>query len=209
MKQDIYFHIGLPRTATTWLQQEFFPKLDLKLVLLHKGKPRIPTSGKVLVSYEGLCGDFRYPVQLRYFMLHGIKKLYPNAKIIICIRNKKSFIDSLYHQGVKSGIVWERKKDWLKIRDNRMFNFNKYTADILTLFGVKRCYIYKYNTFKKDKQKVLTDMCKFLNVKMPMNIKDISINKGYYNWKHKFLLGYNFIWDSIKEYIIKRFVIRL
>lgn len=96
MKQnyEIYFHLGLPKTASTFVQYEIFPKLtDIKFYRKHKFKlyknlDKTELSGKYLFSSEK---DRKLAN-----VVDKISKLFPSAKIILVFRRHDDWILSKY-----------------------------------------------------------------------------------------------------------------
>ncbi len=101
MEKEIFFHVGLGKVASTYLQQEVFPKLK-GIHYLHTSKykrsknilPKLD-SPKVLVSREF---DRQFEKEVRWFT-----KTYPEARIIILFRKHDSWIASQYRRHVKNG----------------------------------------------------------------------------------------------------------
>ena len=99
--QDIFFHVGLGKVASTYLQQEFFPKLrsityiptnryrKSKQILAKKGP------GSYLVSREF---DRQFEREVTQFC-----STYPDAKIIVLFRKHSSWIASQYRRYAKNG----------------------------------------------------------------------------------------------------------
>ena len=97
----IYFHVGLGKTGSTYLQVKFFPKL--------KGLQYVPTidykryqkviekskANKILVSREF---DRQLEDEIKKFAA-----LYPEARIIIVLREHDTWIASQYKRFVKNG----------------------------------------------------------------------------------------------------------
>lgn len=106
--QDIFFHVGLGKVASTYLQHEFFPKLESieyiptnryrksKQILARKGP------GKYLVSREF---DRQFEREVTKFCTS-----YPDAKIIVIFRNHSSWIASQYRRYAKNGFHWGFEK---------------------------------------------------------------------------------------------------
>jgi hypothetical protein len=103
MNKEVFFHVGLGKTGTTYLQYRVFPKLkgisyiqrtryrDFKYVRpIERGDP-----GKYLVSNEF---DRQLEREAR-----NIHSRYPQAKIIIVLRRQDSWIASQYRRVVKNG----------------------------------------------------------------------------------------------------------
>lgn len=103
-EQEIYFHVGLGKVASTYLQHEFFPKLQSidyiptnryrksKKILAQMG------SGKYLVSREF---DRQFEREVTSFCAE-----YPDTKIIIIFRRHGSWIASQYRRYAKNGFHW-------------------------------------------------------------------------------------------------------
>ncbi len=132
-------HVGYPKTATTFLQQQLFPAIpansyrilnynesrDLLAVIAQKDpldyaadsiKERLRelnASEPVLASYEGLTGIGFFN---KHFRSHAPNQLKAAGfdRIIITIRNQPAMLDSLYRQYIQSGGVVPYKKaiDW-------------------------------------------------------------------------------------------------
>ncbi len=101
MNKEIFFHVGLSKTASTYLQNKFFNKLrGINYIGNHnyKNYKKIIDSSdekKILVSREF---DRQFNEQLQKFA-----KYYPQAKIIMVLRRQDSWIASQYRRFVKNG----------------------------------------------------------------------------------------------------------
>ncbi len=101
MEQEVYFHVGLSKTASTYLQNRFFNKLrGINYIGNHNYKNyvqilRESNDDKVLVSREF---DRQFDVEVERFA-----GLYPNAKVIIVLRRHDSWLASQYKRYVKNG----------------------------------------------------------------------------------------------------------
>lgn len=105
---EIFFHVGLGKVASTYLQHRVFPKL--------KGIQYIPTNrykkskriiqgnptGKYLVSREF---DRQLEREVAWFT-----ETYPQSKVIIIFRRHDSWIASQYRRYVKNGWHWDFSK---------------------------------------------------------------------------------------------------
>ncbi|TXB62623.1 sulfotransferase family protein [Phaeodactylibacter luteus] len=98
---EIYFHVGLGKVASTYLQHRFFPKLKhiyyiptnryrKSLDIIGKGK-----YGRYFVSREF---DQQLEEEVRWF-----SSRYPQARPIIIFRRHDSWIASQYRRYVKNG----------------------------------------------------------------------------------------------------------
>jgi hypothetical protein len=100
--KEIFFHVGLGKTGTTYLQYELFPKLKGIHYIQrtrYQHAPEIIARGehnRYLVSREF---DQQLPVEVAKFSSH-----FPHAKVIIVLRRHDSWIASQYRRFAKNGI---------------------------------------------------------------------------------------------------------
>jgi hypothetical protein len=100
-EKQIFFHVGLAKTASTWLQLKVFPKFRgiyyVKNTWYHRYASIINRSQhpKVLVSREF---DRQLEREVSRFAA-----LYPHARPIIVLRRHDSWIASQYRRRVKNG----------------------------------------------------------------------------------------------------------
>ena len=98
---EIFFHIGLGKTATTYLQYEFFPKLQgiyyIQRTLYRKYQEVIAKTGQ---SRYFVSREFDQQLETE---VDKIAAAYPNAKIIIVLRRQDGWIASQYRRYVKNG----------------------------------------------------------------------------------------------------------
>jgi hypothetical protein len=101
MEKEIYFHVGLGKTGSTYLQYKVFPKFK-NIYYIQRTKYRksfdiIKKTGyrKYLVSNEF---DRQFPRET-----DRIAREFPNAKIIMVLRRNDSWLASQYRRWVKNG----------------------------------------------------------------------------------------------------------
>jgi len=98
---EVYFHVGLGKVASSYLQQRVFPKLEgIHYISTHRYKKSVNEikkgkHRKYLVSREF---DRQYERELRWFASH-----FPQARVIIVLRRHDSWIASQYRRFVKNG----------------------------------------------------------------------------------------------------------
>lgn len=129
------FHIGYPKTATTYLQKEIFNKTSV-------------------ISNEHIIGNPIRPQYERDIKIHGLKELYPDAKIIIGIRDKDKWLKSCYSQYVKNG-GFHSFKYWSRIMvDKRYLDYEYIIGLLQTLFGFDNVLVYRTENLKKDIERI-------------------------------------------------------
>jgi hypothetical protein len=158
------------------------------LIRKRKDFINIPNNGRILISNESLSGSYSQSVDFRNYLAYGMKTVYPNAKLIVGLREKNSWLKSMYNQGVKRGVFEKSFEEWKNNLDPRILDFDNYVKKLNDLFN--DVFIYRFEDFKKNKKKVIKDMCKFLDVDVPV-YEDSMINPSYYGVYEKFFLFYN------------------
>ncbi|MCP4459364.1 MAG: hypothetical protein GY816_15285 [Cytophagales bacterium] len=100
-KPEVYFHVGLGKVASSYLQQRVFPRLDgIKYISTHKYKKSISVIKKAkhkkyLVSREF---DRQFEREVKWFSSH-----FPDTQVIIVLRRHDSWLASQYRRFVKNG----------------------------------------------------------------------------------------------------------
>jgi len=129
-KRQLLIHIGFPKTGTSTLQSQIFPYLHKQGLLnylslddhyhayvrlavqdpLHYNIEENRaywesnfTEGINLLSYEDLTGPAFYKFNSNKSILDKIHQLFPDAQLILCIRNQMDLIYSLYAQFIHEG----------------------------------------------------------------------------------------------------------
>ena len=99
--KNIYFHVGLAKTGSTFLQNNFFPKLkNIKYISTHKYRRCIDIINNTnydsyLISREF---DRQLEVEIKKILNH-----FPETKIIIVFREHKKWISSQFKRFSKNG----------------------------------------------------------------------------------------------------------
>jgi hypothetical protein len=99
--KQIYFHVGLGKTGTTYLQYKFFPKIkDVFYIQRTKYRRAVKiinktNYGKYLVSREF---DRQLEDEVQYFSKH-----FPDAKPIMVLRRQDGWIASQFRRYAKNG----------------------------------------------------------------------------------------------------------
>lgn len=174
-------HIGYPKTATKWFQNNLFPNVKNYTYIHHNTVKRtiiepnslnfaallLPSElqmvKKVLISEENLVGSIQdggmQRLQTKEIALR-LKHLFPNATIVLFIRNQKSLIASAYLQYIKMGgnysvnrYLFHREYSFTSNR--KLFSFELFKYDEIInlyheLFGPDKVFIYLYEEFSRD-----------------------------------------------------------
>lgn len=177
MKTEIFLHVGMHKTATTFLQEEVFEKIKEQTPLVeYTDKWSISTpireGYKNIISDENLDGgSYRLPsdADKQVTIIKNLSKLYPNANIIICIRNKKGWLRSAYNQYVLGyGAKDYTFEEYCSSLDSRITDFDSYISLIKKHF--KSVYVCRFEDFVLNPQLFIEDLCSFIGIDVPENI---------------------------------------
>lgn len=163
--KQVYFHVGLGKTGTTFLQYRVFPKLegiqyiqrtnyrDFKYVRLIENS----SEQKFLVSNE-------FDKQLEAEALKIASK-YPSAKIIVVLRRQDSWIASQYRRYVKNGYarsfeefidVENDEGDW----ERQDLHFSQKLLMLEKVFGSRPLVLFQ-DELIKDPHSFIGKICNF------------------------------------------------
>jgi len=181
---SILIHIGYPKTATTWLQDIFFPKiLNYHFVSWREANRLIYNSScfaynserirdeffknkgaNLLVSSEffstAINSGFNYGY-FSYGISHKLKETFPDATIIIFIRRQQSLIPSAYQQYIKNGGTYSFRR-WFYSGEVFSFEhliYSKLIEHYIKLFGSNQVKVFLYEDFKMNNRKFMEKFC--------------------------------------------------
>ncbi|KPK84169.1 MAG: hypothetical protein AMS27_10735 [Bacteroides sp. SM23_62_1] len=191
-------HIGYPKTGTSWFQNEFFPHVDniyfykqndlpesifndiseinISNILEHfKRKDK-----RIVISAEKLVGNIRnmYKNPQKY------KHLFPDAEIIIFIRNQIDKFASNYSHHILMGGTCSINEFLFPDNKSNLFNGQKHRYDKLiecykSIFGNKHVHIFIYEEFRDIPEQFTQDFAKSFHLSYnPEKIKfDKLVNR--------------------------------
>lgn len=181
----VFIHIGMHKTGTTFLQQEVFPKIpninyQTKVDLTTKVEER-----KInLFSDENLDGgSYRLFAtgKKRINILKNLHTLFPDAYIILCLRDKESWLKSAYKQYI---VAYQSCpfEEYKKRLDPAFLDFETYIQKLKSLFT--NVYVCHFEDLKNNPVKFVDGICNFIGVKNP-------------------LVGYKIVYKSITDSQVK------
>lgn len=184
----VFIHFGLMKTATKFLQKEVFPKYEnVNLVRNPNLYMKIYDDKLNIISNEDLSGIACLPIEDpedRYRIADRMHAMFPDAKAIIGIRDKKSWVRSVYSEYLRNGGIYDFKTYQNKLFKKGFLEFEKYIDYLNKTF--KDVYVYKFEDLKKDDNKFVKDICKFIGVEAPP-FENVHRRVGYSDFQVKII----------------------
>lgn len=212
---SIFIHIGYPKTASSWLYKKFLKSIknikvydrkiihqcfmdpgafnfDAEIVKKSFDKNNVKD---IWLSDDILLGRLRLGGAKGFITKELANRLYivfPDAKIVIFIRNQIDILASAYLQYVKSGGNYSIKKflypeKYLAKDANKLvilgidyFMYDSVIEYYYNLFGKENVYIFLYEDFAEDPKRFIASFASKFKMIYDMNSIDFSLeNKGY------------------------------
>lgn len=187
---DALLHIGYHKTATNWFQRHFYPRVE-NAAYIHRKKVRqaflhdsalvfdageavialgVQEGSRYILCEEELSGNIHSGGLFGFLSKevgHRLKAVFPDADVVIFIRNQLDMIGSVYKQYVKEGgthgperYLFPAKRlpqSGFQPAKVPLFSFDHfdYTALIThyeALFGRDRVHVYLFEDFERDNQ---------------------------------------------------------
>lgn len=194
-------HIGFPRTASTWFQKNFFPKVgnytyvERKIIqdkLIHPSSlsfnPEdflniLPANVNLLLSEEMITGRMRGGFSNHLFFKEfagRINACFPEAHFVVFLRSQPLLIHSLYKLYIQRGGTYSLKR-FLNVENKRQNNmlysheflkYDLYLNYLSKLVGKDRIHVFLYEDFLSNQSQFLEKLSKQLN----LNIDLSSVN---------------------------------
>ena len=211
---NIIFDVGLHKTGSS-SRQHFFKKYLTKKgfdVILNSFdmKTHINLDKKTIVSAEGLSGMSHSPFEKfenRIEIIWKLSRCYPDAKIILVLRDKQDWMKSAFNQYSYSCFAFSWKNFWLQY-DKRLLDWELYINYLKSLF--KEVYVCNFEQLKSNPYLFYKGMCDFIGVDMPLDFKNIKRNIKKPTYKIIVLQYIDFIFKSKRLHtVISHFIKRI
>jgi hypothetical protein len=212
---NIYIHIGYPKTGTTWFREKFLSKIEnikrydkqeIKDNFVIPGafdfnewetkkKFDLKEGSDIWISAELLTDKLNTGGTNGYLtkeVANRLKIVFPNAIILVFIRNQVDMLASSYNQYVKGGGSYGIKKflfperyfgariDNCGILGPKFYLYDKTIDYYSTLFGKENIHIFLYEEFAENPKKFIELLAVKFNLKISEELIEFSsINKGY------------------------------
>ena len=166
MNKEIYFHVGLAKTGSTFLQKNFFPYLkNIKYISTHDYINCIDIINKTnyksyLISREF---DKQFEREIKKFISY-----FPDTKIIVVFRRQDKWIASQYKRSVKNGWHWDFK-NYYNINNNGIWKNSDLTymnkLKIIKKYSKSKPLVLKFEELKKNPFNYLDKISNYTNSK--------------------------------------------
>ncbi|MBN2348490.1 MAG: sulfotransferase [Bacteroidales bacterium] len=205
-------HIGFPKTASRWFQRQFLPYVENITIISKKEIFRtifndqnfIPDyesiksqftnySGKLILSDHGFVGT-NHSLGIRNYLTrehtYRLKKIFPNAKIILFIRNQPDIIASTYLQYIREGGTYTlskfiRSERFRKLNDliffyYPYFEYHKLIEFYEELYPPENIFVYLFEDFCINPKVFISNLSKTFDFKYdPQRINYNKFNPRY------------------------------
>ncbi|MFT6881695.1 MAG: hypothetical protein ACI83W_000686 [Marinoscillum sp.] len=191
-RPQVYFHVGLGKVASTYLQKEVFPRLEgiqyIPTGRYRKSKEIITKSysDKILVSREF---DRQFEEELRWFAAD-----YPNCKVIILLRRHDDWIASQYRRHVKNGFYHDFEA-FLDMKEDKGFWQQKelhYMSKLKLIEELthKPPLVLFYDELKENPEGFVKSMIDFMGVPPLENLSRRLVHKSFSDKQLKVLRSF-------------------
>ena len=181
MNKEIYFHVGLAKTGSTFLQKNFFPYLkNIKYISTHDYINSIDIINKTnyksyLISREF---DKQFEREIKKFISY-----FPDTKIIVVFRRHDQWIASQYKRSVKNGWHWSFK-NYYNINNKGIWKNSDLTymnkLKIIKKYSKSKPLILKFEELKKDPFNYLNKISNYTDSKyLKTEISLKTVHKSY------------------------------
>ena len=185
--KKIFFHVGLAKTGSTFLQQNFFPKLqNIKYISTHKYRKCIDIIKRT--NYDSYLISREFDRQLE----GEVKKIlshFPETKIIIVFREHKKWISSQFKRFSKNGFHFKfedfynnNNSGYWKNED--MLYVNK--LSIINKYSKHNPLVLNFDELKKNPHSYLSKIADYTNSSYIKN--SISLNVVHKSYSEKQLV---------------------
>lgn len=221
-------HIGYHKTASTFLQNNLFPYIDVNYAFMANRNRDILNNIETkdfkielhneymnelfgekkynvdLISHEALSGfpDGKRP-EASFIIADNLKKIYPDAKILIVLRNQFDYILSFYTYRVAvKGEEYRSFKIFLKKAEKKgLFKkmiYHELVDYYIKLFGHENILLIPMEVLRSDENTFLKDITNFIGVPLPKIISNTPRNVSTKKIAVlKFWIPFNFLFTFI------------
>lgn len=238
---DTLIHIGYPKNASTWFQSEFFPNIDnvdyITMPIIREqflnpnsfnfNPEKVQSyfknnyNKRLLLSHQNLIGSINsggFNGMATKEFGNRLKSVFPDAHIILFLRNQAELISSAYLQTVIEGSTFSidsyiHHKNRNLSNNMMMFSFPYLEYDKLIkyyyeLFGKEKVHVFLYEDFNNDKISFLRNFSSIFNLNI--DVEKLNFNKiNYKIRKYLIPIAKTFYIFTKKNTIFKYYILNI
>lgn len=200
-REEHVVHIGYHKTASTWLQAHVFPHLaglcyrdpllarvvtnlataesgtffvaDFRVVL---GQIARRSGGRLLLSHEGLSGSLWDGYGSGPRNAERIRRVLPDARIIVFVRRQQEMLRSIHAQYVNEGGTRPLFDfvDGHELEGSRFslrhLEYDQLVEHYVNLFGRDRIWVVPYEYLRAEPERFLAELCEVLGTALSAKV---------------------------------------
>ena len=201
-KPEIILHVGMHKTGTTFLQWNVFhyvkanylwhffykswtknilnPHKNIDYQKIKNKLSKVLKNDKVNIISEENIYTYQFTKEdERFIRLERIKKLFPDAKIIIGTRKEEQNLVSWYVEYVAVGGILDFQGFMDKFMNMQKLNYEPYIKKLVEYYGKENVFTYKMEDLRKDQDLLVKNICKFMNVSPPKKYRKKPARVSY------------------------------
>lgn len=210
-------HVGYPKTATTWFREKFYPNirnyyyvsrndvaekiLDINVFNFEPLKTRLfflqKYGERIVICEERILVDLQKKGFLIKENANRLKSVFPEAKVVILIRNQLELFASKYSQYIKAGgnygirrYLFREKKDTYRMEEFfSNYSYDKIIDYYFYLFGENNVFVYLYEDFAGNPHKIINSIVSEFEFDVDSNLETKSVNTRL-RWSLLYLLRF-------------------
>lgn len=196
MKNDVVVHVGYHKTGSSWLQEELFPVLEDVAVPLDFGtileaivtphpfvfdeakfwdeygatlRAAASKTNVTVLSSERLSGSPHSGGYDSRILTQRIQRLFPEAKILVVVREQMQMIASNYREYIRGGGTCSLKRylnppvaNHRPMFDPDYFRYDKFVEQYYEAFGTDQVKVLPFEWLKARPKRFVSEVCGFL-----------------------------------------------
>jgi hypothetical protein len=205
----VILHIGYPKTATKWFLGNFYPNVKNAGIIYNENLYYDTTPGKEffevkpdehyiekelkIIATHALSGFVNGKWEhgiYRQFFLKQLKEKYPDASVIIFIRNQLEFIPSMYSSYLKRGGTASIAEVFSISSENtgeffsyEFLDYHKTISQFQNVFGKQNVYIFIYEDFLENNTEFMKNFTSIFGMSIDLKClsnrkKNIKLRRG-------------------------------
>ena len=184
-EKEIFFHTGLAKTGTTFLQYRVFPKFEGVYYIQRTRYPRAiriirkSSHPRIFLSNEF---DLQFEQEMKKF-----SAVFPQTRTLVVFRRQDGYIASQYRRYVKNGFRGSFR-DFFDLEEDRGFfkkkdlEFIRYIRILEESYRLKP-FVFFYEDMRDDPERFILEMASLMKVRIDMRRVNLKRKHSSYNEK--------------------------